>query len=159
MSPAPSHHATKEIPSRPSPPTDRPITAPPLYETARAAGCPPLFAAIAVLPLAEVAAFIPENPAATDASAPAKKAIVVSTSLRTNNRTPTAATNNPRIRYSALRKAIAPSCISSVISATTLLSIFTLFTRMYNIKAITSPTRPVTAAIKGMFVISIINTY
>ena len=50
------------------------MTAPPLYDTASAAGCPPLFAAIAVLPFAEVAALIPENPASTLATAPAKNA-------------------------------------------------------------------------------------
>ena len=94
VSPAPSHHAIREIPRRPSPPTESPITAPPLYETAKAAGCPPLLAAIAVLPLAEVAALIPENPAPTDARAPAKNAIVVSGSppFRNQRSTPTTTT-------------------------------------------------------------------
>ena len=141
-----------EIPRRPKPPTESPITAPPLYETAKAAGCPPLLAAIAVLPLAEVAALIPENPAPTDARAPAKNAIVVSGSppFKNQRSTPTTITKIPRTRYSAFRKAIAPSCISLVISATVSLSIFTLFTRMYNTKAIKSPKRPAPAAIRGI---------
>ena len=36
VSPAFSQKAIREIPRRPSPPTDNPITAPPLYETASA---------------------------------------------------------------------------------------------------------------------------
>ena len=35
--PASSQYATKEIPRSPSPPTERPMTAPPLYETSNAA--------------------------------------------------------------------------------------------------------------------------
>ena len=76
-SPAPKKKATREIPSRPSPPTDRPITAPPLYETASAPACPSFCAAIAVRPFAAVAAFIPERPARTLAIAPPRKASAV----------------------------------------------------------------------------------
>ena len=36
VSPALSQNAMSEIPRRPRPPTDNPITAPPLYETASA---------------------------------------------------------------------------------------------------------------------------
>ncbi len=84
------------------------MTAPPLYETASAAGCPPFFAAMAVRPLAEVAERIPEKPASTDATAPARKAIAVSTSLSCDNAAATMATNTASILYSAVRKAIAP---------------------------------------------------
>ena len=107
--PASSQNATKEIPRSPRPPTDRPITAPPLYETANAADWPPFFAAIAVLPLAEVAARIPDNPARTEATAPAKKAIDVLTSVICDNKAPTTTTNTANTLYSAVRNAIAPS--------------------------------------------------
>ena len=106
---APRKKATREIPSNPSPPTESPITAPPLYETANAPACPSFLAAIAVLPLADVAARIPESPASPDAIAPAKNAIAVSKSLSHANNAPTTNTNTLRTLYSAFMKAIAPS--------------------------------------------------
>ena len=98
---APSQNATSEIPSKPSPPTESPITAPPLYETANAPAWPSFLAAIAVLPLADVAARIPENPAKTEAIAPAKNAIAVFASLRNANNAPTITTNIVNTLYSA----------------------------------------------------------
>ena len=52
---------------------------------------------------------MPENPANTDAMAPAKKAIDVSKSFRKNSNIPTITTNTLKTLYSAYRKAIAPS--------------------------------------------------
>ena len=63
---------------------------------------------MAVRPFAEVAERIPENPARTEAIAPAKKAIAVSRSLSCQSTTPTIATKIERMRYSANRNAIAP---------------------------------------------------
>ncbi len=108
----PSQNAMRDIPSSPSPPTDKPITAPPLYDTSSAAGWPPFFAAMAVRPLAEVAALIPENPAATLAIAPKTNAMAVSmppsSPLITKSTTPTTTTNTEMYLYSDMRKAIAP---------------------------------------------------
>ena len=84
------------------------MTAPPLYETARAPALPSFLAAIVVRPLAEVAARIPENPAATEASAPAKKAMAVFVSLSCERAAPTTTTKMASTRYSAKRNAIAP---------------------------------------------------
>ena len=112
VSPALSQKAMSEIPRSPSPPTERPMTAPPLYETERAPACPSFLAAIAVRPLADVAARIPEKPARTDAIAPAKNAIAVSMSLSHASTAPTTTTNTLRTLYSAKRNAMAPSWIS-----------------------------------------------
>ena len=105
---APSQKAMSEMPSSPRPPTDKPITAPPLYDTASAPAWPSFLAAIAVRPFAEVAARIPEKPANTEAMAPAKNATAVSRSLSCQSATPTIPTKMVRIRYSANRNAIAP---------------------------------------------------
>ena len=109
LSPSPSHIAIAEIPRSPRPPTERPITAPPLNDTSRAAGWPPVAAAIAVRPLALVAARIPQNPATTLVTAPARKAIAVIFPIATNKRAKTTVTNTASILYSAYKKAIAPS--------------------------------------------------
>ena len=154
--PASSQYATREIPSRPSPPTERPITAPPLYDISSAADCP-FLAAIAVLPLAAVAERMPENPASTDVIAPARNAIAVLVSLMNAKRAPTTTTKTAMTLYSAKRNAIAPSCISLVISATLGSVISTLVTFLYNTKAIIRPKRPAAAAISGIFSI-IVNT-
>ena len=72
-----------------------------MYETDNAPAWPSFFAAIAVLPFAEVAALIPENPAATDAMAPAKNATAVSVSLTNASIAPTTTTNTLNTLYSA----------------------------------------------------------
>ena len=108
-SPAPSQNATSEIPRSPRPPTERPITAPPLYETAKAPARPSVLAAMVVLPFAEVAARIPQNPAMTEARAPPKKAMDVSILFKKARSAPTTTTKRERTLYSAQRNAIAPS--------------------------------------------------
>ena len=108
VSPALSQNAISEMPRSPSPPTDRPMTAPPLYETASAPAWPSFLAAIAVRPFADVAARIPENPARTEAIAPAKNAIAVSTSFNHARTAPTTTTKIESTLYSAKRNAIAP---------------------------------------------------
>ena len=110
----PNQRYIDETPRRPRPPTARPITAPPLYETRSAAGWPPFLAAIAVLPLAEVALLIPEYPAITEVNAPKRKAMEVSIPKSSliwpppRRRPATTRTKIARYRYSAYKNAIAP---------------------------------------------------
>ena len=63
---------------------------------------------MAVRPLAEVAARIPEKPANTEATAPAKKAMAVLVSLMNANKAPTATQKIASTLYSAKRNAMAP---------------------------------------------------
>ena len=104
------------------PATPRPMTMPPVKETFRA-WARPVRAACVVRTLASVAMRMPMLPARAENTAPMTKAMtmnqwVVGTSMDTTpRRAPATTTKTARMRYSALRKARAPSwmCLAIVL--------------------------------------------
>ena len=95
------------------------MTEPPENATARARFIPPSEAAWAVRTLARVATFMPKKPARMEKPAPSRKHSAVSHALSPMNRPisrNSAAMNTTRMRYSAFKKASAPSAMAAAIS-------------------------------------------
>ena len=96
------------MPSKPSPTTDIPITAPPEKAIERARFMPPSLAAFAVRTFAFVATLIPKYPARVEKIAPIRKQIAVD-QLTNPIKRKSAIAKTTRILYSAVKNAKAPS--------------------------------------------------